>query len=136
MKNIEINRSNIPEDQPGHLVHLIDDKRSIYEEDRADITAQLIGKNLDVTEYIGDNIDLLIGSIKEDAYDCVIVEISSDYSLEELNSLMQCLKSFCTPYTVFLTGISGRTYGVTCTCIKTVFGQNTPQAKTNNIYTD
>ena len=108
-------------DQASLMEQFIADKKFINTETKDDIVAQFKGKNLSVTEYSGDNIGLLLNSIKEEGYEYVILEVaSSDYHLEQLNSLMQCIQKRCTNDANFITSISEKSDGsIICTCIKT-----------------
>lgn len=120
MSTIKIQKFMITVDQPILLEKLVADKEFIYTENKEDIVAQFKGKNLSVTEYSGDNIGLLLNSIKEEGYEYVILEVASDYHLEQLHSLMQCIQKSCTNDANFITSISEKSDGsILCTCIKT-----------------
>ena len=100
----------------------IDSKPFISHEDRCDITDQFKYREPSVTIYQGNDLLLLLESMNIDNctnFRCeyVIFEVSCNFSIEQLNMVIQALKIGVSSVG-FIIGISEKSNDlITCTCI-------------------
>lgn len=98
---------------------LMFDKTFIDSDDRISILERFAGKSIFVTKYCEADINSLFASVQPKKYDLIILEISGNHRLGQIQEFMEFVSKNSSTDLEFIMGITPlREPHITCTCVE------------------
>lgn len=95
------------------------DKTFIGSDDRISILERFAGKSIFVTKYCEADINSLFASVQPKKYDLIILEISGNHRLGQIQEFMEFVSKNSSTDLEFIMGITPlREPHITCTCVE------------------